>query len=58
MEKQKLLEIVKQHSDRDAIGMILSNYADYGNSDGPLLSVKQFSKVAGVIIEWTSQKLK
>ena len=56
MEKQRLLEVVKQHSDRDAIGMILSNYADRCSSKGALISVNQFYKIADVLIEWAGQK--
>ena len=57
MEKKRLLEVVKQHSDRDAIGMILSNYADYGHAKkGAMISVGQFDKIADVLIEWEGQK--
>ena len=34
MEKTRLLELLKSEpSDIDAIGMILSNYTDYGHSE-------------------------
>ncbi len=34
----------------DAIGMILSNRVDYGHSNGGLVSVKQFDKIAKDLI--------
>ena len=53
MEKHRLLELLKsEKNDIDAIGMILSNYADYGSNDGCMVSVKQFDKVAKCLIEW------
>jgi hypothetical protein len=36
----------------DKINIILSNNADYGNEDGCLISVKNFSKVAIDIIDY------
>jgi len=58
MEKERLLEILKSEpNDIDAIGMILSNYTDYGHSElGGMVSVKQFTKVAECLIEWWNRK--
>ena len=60
MEKERLLEILKSEpNDIDAIGMILSNYTDYGHSEmGGMISVKQFTKVAECLIEWWNRKEK
>ena len=48
MEKTRLLELLKSEpSDIDAIGMILSNYTDYGHSElGGMVSVNKFNEVA------------
>lgn len=58
MEKQRLLKLLKSEpNDVDAIGMILSNYTDYGHSEmGGMVSVKQFDKVAECLIEWWNDK--
>lgn len=57
MDKTRLLETIKKQNDKDAIGMILSNYADYGHeTEGALISSRQFDKIADVIIEWKNQK--
>ncbi len=60
MEKERLLKLLeKEPNDIDAIGMILSNYTDYGHSElGGMISVKQFNKVAECLIEWWSTKNK
>lgn len=54
MEKERLLKLLKSEPSKiDAIGMILSNYADYGHSEmGGMVSVKRFNIVAEVILEW------
>ena len=54
MEKERLLELLKSEPSKvDAIGMILSNYTDYGHSEmGGMVSVKRFTIVAEVILEW------
>lgn len=57
MEKERLLKLLESEpNDIDAIGMILSNYTDYGGSQGGMVSVKQFSKVAECLIEWWDKK--
>ena len=57
MEKKRLLELLKSEpNDIDAIGMILSNYTDYGGSQGGMVSVKQFNKVAECLLEWRDEK--
>ena len=57
MEKDRLLKILKNESDIDAIGMILSNYTDYGHSElGGMVSVKRFEIVAECLIDWWKQK--
>lgn len=59
MEKDRLLEILKNEpNDRDAIGMILSNYTDFTTSEGGMVSIKQFKIVAGCLIEWWEGKEK
>ena len=59
MEKARLLQLVKQHSDKEAIGMILSNFTDYGHTEkGGMISVGQFYKVAECLIEWWAGKNK
>lgn len=58
MEKTRLLELLKSEpSDIDAIGMILSNYTDYGHSElGGMVSVKKFNEVAECLLEWWDGK--
>ncbi len=59
MEKKRLLELLKSEPNKvDAIGMILSNYTDFGHTEkGGMVSVAQFKKVAECILEWSeSQK--
>ena len=56
MEKGRLLELVKQVSDVDAIMMILSNSVDYGSPQGGLVSVNKFKEVAECLIEWQNSK--
>jgi hypothetical protein len=57
MDKDRLLEILKKEpNDIDAIGMILSNYTDFGSSEGGMVSVKQFRIVAECLIEWWEGK--
>lgn len=58
MEKTRLLELLKSEpSDIDAIGMILSNYTDYGHSElGGMVSVKKFNDVAECLLEWWDGK--
>ncbi len=41
----------KNQTPKDAILMILSRCADVGSESGVLISVKQFDKVADVLIE-------
>ena len=58
MEKSRLLEVLKSEpNDVDAIGMILSNYTDYGHTElGGMVSVKKFKIVAEVLLEWWGSK--
>jgi hypothetical protein len=57
MKKEKLLRLLKQEPNEiDAIGMILSNYIDFGGTDGGMVSVKQFNKVAECLLEWWKDK--
>ncbi len=58
MEKERLLKLLESEpNDIDAIGMILSNYTDYGHPQlGGMVSVKQFNKVAECILEWIKNK--
>jgi len=58
MEKERLFKILEnENNDIDAIGMILSNYTDYGHSElGGMVSVKKFKIVAEVILEWLKLK--
>ena len=58
MEKERLLKLLESEpNDIDAIGMILSNHADYGHPEkGGMVSVKQFEKVAECILEWCECK--
>ena len=57
MEKARLLEMIKQYSDKEAIGMILSNFTDYGHPEkGGMVSIAQFNKVAECLIEWCEGK--
>lgn len=58
MEKEKLLKLLKSEpNDIDAIGMILSNYTDYGHTElGGMVSVKRFKIVAEVLLEWWDGK--
>ena len=57
MEKQRLLKLIKEETDIDAIGMILSNYTDYGHNElGGMVSVNRFPIVAEVILEWIENK--
>jgi len=56
MEKQALLKLVEQFNDKDAIGMILSNYVDYVGEKGGMISVKRFDEVSECVIEWADKK--
>lgn len=56
MTQQKLFEMLKDETDTDAIGMILSHCADYGHPNGAMVSVKRFAIVAAVLLEWWKEK--
>lgn len=50
MESERLMRILPIDNAVDAIGMILSNHADFGHESGCLLSVKRFDDAANDII--------
>lgn len=58
MEKDKLFNMLtyKHENDDNEIGMILSNNADHGNSNGCLISVKQFASLTEDIKLWRINK--
>jgi len=56
MEKQALLKLVEQFNDKDAIGIILSNYIDCSISDMAAISYKQFDEVVDCMVEWADKK--
>jgi len=56
MEKQRLLKLIENCSERDAIGMILSNYIDCSISDMAAISYKQFDEVVDCMVEWADKK--
>jgi len=49
------IEQFKNITEKDKIGMILSYFADFGCSDGGLISVKQFDDLADTFIQFKNE---
>lgn len=58
MDRDKLFNMLgySSETDDDDLGMILSNNADMGSSEGCLISVKKFEKLTEDIKQWRINK--
>jgi hypothetical protein len=56
MMDKRLEIIIRDLPDNEAIQTIISHHLDYGNSDGALVSAKQWPKIADCVIEWMNAK--
>ena len=49
------IEQFKNATEKDKVGMILSSFIDHGNSDGGLISIKQFDELADTLIQFKDE---
>lgn len=58
MDRDKLFNKLdyKYKDDDDELGMILSNNINFGNSEGGLISAKQFPQLIADIKRWRTNK--
>ena len=56
MDSERLMRILLMDNAVEAIGMILSNHADFGHESGCLLSVKKYDDAACDIITYFARR--
>ena len=54
---QKIERQFENATEKDKLGMILSNFVDIGSSSGGAISVKQFDELSDTIIEFYKRRV-